>query len=93
MARLHINPHNEDNIFWHKKFSSGDEFFVDFDFECTLGANLYEIQASISQEDTPDYLNQRILHWRDEAAFFQVSVKREEYFFGGLIDLKMLAQW
>jgi lipopolysaccharide transport system ATP-binding protein len=93
MARLHINPLDENNIFWHKKFSSGDEFFVDFDFECTLGANLYEIQAAINQEDTPNYLNQRILHWKDEAAFFQVSVKREEYFFGGLIDLKMLAHW
>jgi lipopolysaccharide transport system ATP-binding protein len=93
MTRLRIDSLNEDAIFWRKKFASGEDFFVDFDFECTLGANLYEIQASISQEDTPNYLNQRILHWKDEAEFFQVSVRMEEYFFGGLIDLKMHAQW
>jgi lipopolysaccharide transport system ATP-binding protein len=93
MARLHQNSFDEDNIFWHKKFSSNEEFFVDFDFECSLGANLYEIQASISHEDTPNYLNQRILHWKDGAGFFQVTVRMEEYFFGGLVDLRMRAQW
>lgn len=33
------------------------------------------------------------LHWRDEAAFFHVNVLRDEYFFGGILDLKMTAEW
>ena len=79
--------------FWELKFDTGDEFQVFFQCDCDLGVNLYEIQASVSRELTPDYHNQRMLHWRDEAAFFQVLMKRQEYFFGGLIDLKMKAHW
>ncbi|QDY42392.1 ABC transporter ATP-binding protein [Candidatus Pantoea soli] len=81
------------DIFWAKKFSRGDKQFVDLEFECTLGSNLYEIQASVSYEETPDYFSQKILHWRDEAAFFHVHVLRDIYFFGGLTDLKMIAKW
>jgi len=80
-------------IFWEKSFSKGDKSFVDLEFDCTLGSNLYEIQASVSYEETPDYYSQRILHWRDEAAFFHVHVLRDKYFFGGITDLKMNAKW
>lgn len=82
-----------DELFWQKKFENGYRGFVDLEFECTLGSNLYEIQASVSYEETPDYFSQRILHWRDEAAFFHVHVLRDIYFFGGITDLKMIAKW
>ncbi len=80
-------------IFWNKKFAANEVFTVEFSCQCPLGINLYEIQSSVSYEETPDYMGQRILHWVDEAAFFQVSMKRDEYFFGGVIDMKMLATW
>jgi lipopolysaccharide transport system ATP-binding protein len=38
-------------------------------------------------------MSQRILHWVDEAAFFQVLMKNDEYFFGGVVDMKMRASW
>jgi lipopolysaccharide transport system ATP-binding protein len=82
-----------EGMFWSATFEAGDEFHVLLECDCNLGVNLYEIQAAVSHEPTPDYLNQRILHWRDEAAFFQVLMKRQEYFFGGLVDLKMSARW
>lgn len=78
-------------MFWQKKHLAGDEFAVDFKCDTPLGVNLYEVQATVSYEDTPDYFGQRILHWVDEAAFFQVNMRREEYFFGGVVDLRMNA--
>lgn len=80
-------------IFWEREIRANEFFVVDFICETPLGVNLYEIQASISYEDTPDYMSQRILHWVDEAAFFQVLMKRNEYFFGGILDMKMNAIW
>jgi len=79
--------------FWEREFKAGERFYVDMEFDCTLGTNLYEIQAAVSYEATPNYFSQRILHWRDEAAFFHVNVLRDEYFFGGILDLKMNANW
>lgn len=78
-------------IFWQKRFHRGERSTVELAFDCTLGSNLYEIQTSITRENTPDYMSQRQLHWVDEAAFFQVLVKRDESFFGGLVDLSMTA--
>ena len=86
-----ISSGRNEVVFWDKKFSSGDNFEVVLETDCCLGENLYEIQAAVSYEESPDYLNQRILHWRDEAAFFQVLIKRDEYFFGGVIDMQMRA--
>ncbi len=48
---------------------------------------------SNSKERKPYYGEQRMLHWRDEAAFFHVIVKDREYFFGGAFDLKMEAKF
>ncbi|MCT8351851.1 ABC transporter ATP-binding protein [Photorhabdus kayaii] len=79
--------------FWEREFKAGERFFVDMEFDCSLGTNLYEIQAAVSYEGTPNYFSQRILHWRDEVAFFHVNVLRDEYFFGGILDLKMKAEW
>ena len=50
-----------------------------------------EVQAAISHEGTPDYKDQQLLHWRDEAAFFQVTMQQDRYFFGGAFDLQMRA--
>lgn len=84
---------SSDDIFWSRQATAGEIFDVELEMQCSLGVNLYEIQGSISYEETPDYTAQRILHWVDEAAFFQVLMRREEYFFGGVIDLKMMARW
>jgi lipopolysaccharide transport system ATP-binding protein len=80
-------------IFWHRQFEAGETFQVLLECDCTLGENLYEVQAAVSHEQTMDYMSQRMLHWVDEAAFFQVSIKRDDYFFGGVTDLRMKAIW
>ena len=78
-------------IFWKRHFEVGETFQVLFECGCDLGHDLYEVQACASFEETMDYRSQRVLHWVDEAAFFQVVTKRDEYFFGGVTDLKMSA--
>ena len=80
-------------LFWKRTIKAGERFEVVLECACNLGVNLYEIQASISHEGTPDYMSQRLLHWMDEAAFFQVLMKNDEYFFGGVADLQMKAAW
>lgn len=81
----------EVDLYWHRAFNAGEEFSVAFEFACVLGPNLYEVQASIAQEGKPYYAEQRMLHWRDEAAFFTVVTKPREYHFGGAVDLRMTA--
>jgi lipopolysaccharide transport system ATP-binding protein len=88
-----ISDGDSDNIFWKKSFKADCHISVDLVFTCSLGVNFYEVQASVSFEGTPDYREQRILHWKDEAAFFQISQRRDEYFFGGICDLNMRADW
>jgi len=80
-------------VFWDLHFHVGQVFMVEFQCQCTLGQNFYEIQAAISQEEDRFYQAQRMLHWRDEAAFFHVLVKPREYFFGGVSDLQMKAEF
>ena len=80
-------------LFWHQRFAAGSEHTVYFDCECRLGVDFYEVQAAISFEGTPDYKHQRLLHWRDEAAFFQVTMQQDAYFFGGAFDLQMRANF
>lgn len=84
---------SEAQLFWTRHFKAGEQFQVVLECACDLGVNLYEVQAAVSLEETPDYMSQRMLHWVDEAAFFQVAMKRDEYFFGGVTDLKMKATW
>lgn len=85
--------HSEQSVFWNRRINDGEQFQVFFECLCNLGVNLYEVQAAVSMEETPDYMSQRILHWVDEAAFFQVLMKNDEYFFGGVTDLRMKAIW
>lgn len=77
------------NTIWNKKFKKDEIVSVIFETSCILGQNLYEVQAAISEELDRFYGNQRILHWKDEAAFFSVNVARKDYFFGGICDMKM----
>jgi lipopolysaccharide transport system ATP-binding protein len=78
-------------VFWDRRFEAGEEIRVILEGACTLAPNLYEIQAHISEENDRYYGAQRILQWRDEAAFFQVNMRYREYFFGGICDLQMKA--
>lgn len=78
--------------FWERSFRAGDEVVVDFECICNLGVNLYEVQVAVSEERDRSYNAQRILHWRDEAAFFQVLMATQEYFFGGACDMRMTAR-
>jgi lipopolysaccharide transport system ATP-binding protein len=80
-------------VFWDRHFAQGERFEVRFDFECGLGVNFYEIQAAVSFEEDRYYKGQRILHWRDEAAFFHVTQKFQEYYFGGVTDMRMVATY
>lgn len=80
-------------IFWDEQVRVGQRLEVVLECDCNLGVNLYEVQAAVSHEATPDYMSQRMLHWIDEAAFFQVVMRKDEYFFGGVVDLQMKAKW
>jgi lipopolysaccharide transport system ATP-binding protein len=78
-------------VFWDRAFKAGERVEVELAFECTLGMDFYEVQASITHERDRFYRDQRMLHWLDEAAFFHVVVHQDEYFFGGVCDLRMTA--
>ncbi|QNK02742.1 ABC transporter ATP-binding protein [Dyella telluris] len=80
-------------VFWERAFAKGEESCALFDFVCPLGPGFYEIQAAVSHEGQPDYSEQTILHWKDEAAFFQVFMDQKTYHFGGSFDLRMSASW
>jgi lipopolysaccharide transport system ATP-binding protein len=88
-----ISEDKNGSSFWSHTVDVNEIFQVELTMSCNLGVNLYEIQAFITLEETPDYMAQRTLHWIDEAAFFQVLMRRDEYFFGGVVDLKMSASW
>jgi lipopolysaccharide transport system ATP-binding protein len=80
-------------VFWDREFQAGEGFEVRFDFECALGVNFYEVQTSVSFEEDRYYRGQRILHWKDEAAFFHVTQRFQEYYFGGVTDMRMVASY
>lgn len=77
---------------WGTIFPADRPFVVRFEFECALGMNFYEVQVSVSEELERFGGAQRMLHWRDEAAFFQVGMRQKEYTFGGVCDLCMRAE-
>ena len=77
---------------WGTTFAADTPFAVRFSFDCALGVNFYEVQASVSEELERFGGAQRMLHWRDEAAFFQVGMRQKEYTFGGVCDLRMRAE-
>ena len=81
------------DVFWERHFAAGQPFEVRFDFECAFGVNFYEVQAAVSFEEDRFYRGQRMLHWKDEAAFFHVTQKFQEYYFGGVMDMRMVATY
>ena len=87
LNRWHREP--EHPSFWSRTFASGEQLRVRFAFECRLGPNFYELQAYICEERerAPDH--QRMILWKDEAAFFTVTMDRHEYWFGGMCDLRL----
>ncbi len=78
--------------FWEQRFEKGTTAVVELEFECCLGQNFYEVQAYVATEQTRHYGTQRMLHWRDEAAFFNVNVMADRHFFGGICDLRAQAR-
>lgn len=72
---------------WERSFRKGEEFTAVFSGRVNLGHNLYEVQATITEEGQRFYGAQRILHWRDEAAFFNVSHHTDTYTYGGVCDM------
>lgn len=73
--------------FWGRNFIPGQSVSVEFDFECRLGEGQYEVQIMLTHEGTPDYLNQKILAWMDEAVNL-VILKDNASIFGGMFDLR-----
>ncbi|WP_459018374.1 ABC transporter ATP-binding protein [Stenotrophomonas sp. PSU_St142] len=82
----------DDSGVWNMMFPADVPFVVRFTFDCALGMNFYEVQVSVSEEIEQFGGAQRMLHWRDEAAFFQVGMRQKEYTFGGVCDLRMHAE-
>jgi len=78
-------------VFWDIPRGPDERMVMRIKFPCNLGSNFYEVQAAVSDENERYYAAQRLLHWRDEAAFFHVSVNQREYFFGGVTDLQATA--
>jgi lipopolysaccharide transport system ATP-binding protein len=78
-------------VFWDRDFKAGEIGEVSLECRCGLGPNFYEVQATVSEENDRYYGAQRMLHWLDEAAFFQISMRQKEYFFGGICDMRMKA--
>lgn len=85
-------PHDPQVTFWSRRFSKGDTFCVDFTGECRLGANLYEIQATVTREHDQYYGNQQVLHWMDEASHLTVILKNKEYVFDGICDMGLRSE-
>ncbi len=79
--------------FWEREFQAGEPFELEFACDCRLGAGFYEVQAVVAEELDQYYENERVLHWQDEAAFFNVRVTKDEHFFGGVCDLDMTARY
>ncbi|HYF13700.1 MAG TPA: ABC transporter ATP-binding protein [Phycisphaerales bacterium] len=86
-----INGHEAGEVIWERRFAAGEGFTVEFACTLRLGTDLYEIQAAIVEEQDLSYTAQRVLHWLDEAAFFQVAVRKDVNFFGGVTDMGMRA--
>lgn len=76
-----------EGLFWDRCFAAGQEATVVFTCKCTLGANFYELQTTVTREPDFFYGAQQVLHWRDEAAFFRVAIREREYIVGGVCDL------
>jgi lipopolysaccharide transport system ATP-binding protein len=74
---------------WHKTFPADKAISMEMSFECNLGDGFYEIQVFACEEQIFAPGHQRMLHWKDEAAFFTVLMDKSKRWFGGVCDLKL----
>lgn len=79
------------DVLWERTFAPGEAIDVEFACDCRVGPGFYEVQAMVAHERDRFYGDEHILHWRDEAAFFTVNSPKDEYYFGGVVDLQMRA--
>lgn len=84
---LNVDIAKNSHLLWADRFRRGQRFVVEFEIECRFAANLYEVQLYVSEEMTPFYAAQRMLYWKDQAAFFEVKHRMDEIFFGGIFDV------
>lgn len=75
--------------FWHRHFEPGQRVVVEFAFDNILGTGMYEVQAYAAEERSRHPDDQRIIHWRDEAAFFSVVMDRHSRWYGGVCNLNV----
>ena len=87
-----VDDSDSGKMVWGREFNQSDRFEVRFKGTCNLGTNFYEVQAYVTQEGKPYYVDQRIVHWLEEAVFFEVKMDPRAYFFGGVSDMKMQAE-
>lgn len=72
---------------------NGKEFnYVEFEFECNLGSNLYQIESFVSKEVDSCFEEKEILDWVSMTGHFAVTVDKQKNFFGGICDLQMKAK-
>ena len=86
------NGLHDGETLWDRRIEAGSRLVVEFACECRLGAGYYEVQSAITEAPTRQFPDQRIIHWQDEAAFFQVFVRQDDNFFGGICDMRMKAR-
>lgn len=84
---------SHDNTFWRRQFVCGEIFSVSFEGVCRLSADLYEVEAIAALEYDRYYRSQRILHWIDGAAHFNVHHHSEEYVFDGIADIGLRSRF
>ncbi len=77
---------NQENL-WNKEFKADEEYTITFSGICNLAQNFYELQVTITREESECYSKQKILHWKDEACFFNVNVLPCQYVVGGICDI------
>lgn len=78
--------HDKENL-WNKEFKADEEYTVVFSGICNLAQNFYELQVTITREESECYSKQKVLHWKDEACFFNVTVLPCQYVVGGICDI------
>jgi len=65
---------------------------IQFAFICSLGSNLYQIEAFITDEKNFDIQSKEVLDWVSKAGHFGVTVNKNKDFFGGAVNLHMTSE-
>jgi len=89
MSLYNAGSQLEEKMFWSQEHEKDDVLDFSFRFESRLGENEYEVEIYVAEERKPNFLDQKILLWVSEAAFFKVKLNRKDNFYGGVVDLNM----